>query len=320
MDNLSFLENKISVNESISVLSIPLDIGSDNSDMNAAPKYLLKLGLQNALESIGFKVNILQEIQASQKRGFEGNRKKEDNFKKILEIVIDINRKVKAEILAGNKVLALGGDHSISIGTIAGANEALKGDLGVIWIDAHGDINTHESSLSGNMHGIASAALLGLGKKSLTDLVKTTIKPENILYIGLKDLDQAEIDFLRNKKISTITILDILESGFLVIKKHIELLEQRVGNIWISLDVDSIDEQFAPASAVATSGGLSYREITNLFMCIGKTSKVVGLDIVELTPNKDSNNKTGHLCLELIALAFGSKYNWYTKYMNVYKN
>ncbi|MDB5204720.1 MAG: hypothetical protein JWP09_748 [Candidatus Taylorbacteria bacterium] len=318
MDSLSFLENKIS-SKKISILSIPLNIGSDNSDMADAPKYLLKLGLKEALESAGFQTNVLPELAASKKSFWKNNKTKEDNLSDILDIVSDANKIVKKEILEKNKVLSIGGDHAISIGTIAGAAEAVDGNLGVIWIDAHGDINTHETSLSGNVHGMASAAILGFGDKRLTDLVKTKIKKENILYIGLKDLDQAEIDLIRNENISRITMLDILENGFSIITKNIELLKKKVDNIWISLDVDSIDEQFAPASAMATSGSLSYREITNLINYIGKSSEVIGMDIVEITPKKDIDNKTGKLCIELIASGFGSKYDWYSEYMGHYK-
>ncbi len=319
MDNLNFLENKVS-GKKISILSIPIDIGSENSDMADASKYLLKLGLKEALESSGFKVDVLPEILASKKSFWGSNKIKEDNLKDISKIVSDVNKIVKKEVSQKNKVLAIGDDHAISIGTIAGAAEAMNGNLGVIWIDAHGDINTHETSLTGNVHGMASATVLGFGDKSLTDLVKNKINKENILYIGLKDLDQAEIDLLRNQKISVITMIDILETGFSVITKNIELLKKKVDNIWVSLDVDVIDEQFAPASVMATSGGLSYREITNLLNYIGKTSEVIGMDLMEITPKKDVDSKTGKLCIELVAAGFGSKYNWYSQYMRHYRN
>ena len=165
---------------------------------------------------------------------------------------------------------------------------------------------------------MVSATVMGFGNKNLTSVVKNKIKTKNILYIGLKDLDQAEIDLIRNKKISAVTIMDILESGFSVITKKIKLLNKRVDNIWISLDVDSIDERFAPASAMASSGGLSYREITNLLNYIGKSCKVVGMDVVEVTPKKEIDGKTGKLCIELVASGFGSKYDWYTEYMEHY--
>ncbi len=318
MDNLNFLKNKVT-NKKISIISIPLNIGSDNSDMSDAPKYLFKLGLEKALKSAGFEIEVLPELLAPKNSFKNNNKRKEENLKNILKVVSKAKRIVKHKISEKNKILAIGGDHAISIGTIAGAAEAVNGNLGVIWIDAHADINTHETSLSGNVHGMAAATILGFGNKSLTNLVKIKIKKGNILYIGLKDLDPAEINLIKDQKISTVTIMDILKDGFAIILKKIELLKKKVDNIWISLDVDVIDEQFAPASAMASSGSLSYREITNLLTLIGKNSKVIGMDVVEITPKKDIHNKTGKLCIELIVSGFGSKHDWYSQYMNHYK-
>ena len=319
MDNLSYLEIESS-DKKVSVLSIPLDIGSDNSDMADAPKYLLKLGLEQLLKSAGLDVAILSEVAASRKSFWKSNKTKDDNLGDISKIISDIKKVVKEKISEKNNIVAIGGDHAIAIGTIAGAAEALNGDLGVIWIDVHGDANTHENSITGNIHGMVSAAILGKGKKDLTDLIGTKIKKENILYIGLKDLDQAEIDFLREEKITVVTMMDILENGFSAITSNIKLLSQKVTNIWVSMDVDAIDVDYAPASAMASSGGLSYREITNTLNYIGKNCNVAGIDIVELTPKKDVDGKTGKLCIELIALAFGTKCDWYnSEYISKYK-
>lgn len=119
----------------------------------------------------------------------------------IVRVVEESAKIVKNEVEAGNKILVLGGDHSISIGNISGASVACEGDLGVVWIDAHGDMMTHENTLSGNIHGMPSSAIMGLGHKKLTDVLKpgAKIKTENIIYIGLKDLDQAEVDLIREK-------------------------------------------------------------------------------------------------------------------------
>jgi arginase len=302
MDNLSFLENQPAKKE-ISILPIPLSLGSDDADTANAPKYLLNLGLQKALESSGLKIKVLGDISIA---------------KDVADIFSNIDKVVREEVLKNNKVLAIGGDHAISIGTIVGAAEALAGNLGVIWIDAHGDLNAHDTSASSHLHGMVGAALLGLDKTSLS-LIKVRIKTENILYIGLKDLDQAEIDLIRAQKITAVTMLDILEGGFSTITQNIKLLNKKVDHIWISLDMDAIDREAAPGVAMATSGGLTYREITNLINYIGKTSEVVGMDLVEVTPEKDFENKTGKLCIELAASAFGAQHNWYTEYMSHYK-
>lgn len=317
MDNLQFLENK-STKVNISILPIPLDIGSDNTGMSEAPGYLLKLGLTDALQSAGFGVKVFTEIPASKKKLWARMPKNPDIFEAILKIAASTARLVKQEIRAGNKVLALGGDHAISIGTIAGAAAAIGDKLGLVWIDAHADLNTEATTLSGSVHGMVSSTLLGLGSRRFTNLVKTKIKKANILYIGLKDLDQAEIDLIRRHKLSAMSMFDILQTGFPGMITNIQALQKRVKNIWITMDVDSLDEQYAPASAMATPGGLTYREIINLLTYIGKTSNVVGADIVELVPQRDIKNKTGKLCIELAAAMFGSRYNWYSEYMSVH--
>lgn len=314
MDNLCLLEDKAAKNN-ISILPIPLDIGSDNHGMDLAPEYLLKHGLKNALTTAGFNVKVLPEIIASKEKLWRGKSNNQDIFGAILKIATATGQQVKQEIKSGNKVLALGGDHAISIGTIAGAAEAIGPNLGLIWIDAHADINTEETSLSESVHGMVSSTLLGIGSPRLTNLVKIKIKPENILYIGLKDLDQAEIDLIRKHKLSALTMFDILQNGFASIIEQVQALQKRTKQIWITMDVDSLDEEYAPAAAMATLGGLTYREITNLMTYIGKTSNVIGGDIVELTPEKDINGKTGKLCIELAAAMFGSQYTWYSEYM-----
>jgi arginase len=305
MDNLTFLENKKFKDKepsSIAVLSIPLNIGSQNLETTGVFEYLKGLGLETALASSGYRVSTLPEISLST----------------IPETAIATSKVVKDAISKGNKVLAIGGDHAIAIGTVAGATEAFGEDVGLIWIDAHADINTHDTSPTGNIHGMVSSTLLGLGRKELTDLVKTKIKKENILYIGLRDIDQSEIDILRKENLRVVTMMDILQHGFQIVTKNIDGLNKRVGNVWVSLDIDTIDEACSPAVAMATPGGLSYREAVSLLTYIGKASPVVGMDIVEVTPKKDINNKTGLLCLELIAAAFGGKYDSYRRYILKY--
>ncbi len=313
MSSLSLLENKL-LNKNISVLPIPLNLGSDNSDTNNAPQYLLDSGLTSALSSLGMRVTKLPAIKIKKIH----STGKEERFQEVVKISEVVREIVKTEIDKGQTILALGGDHAISIGTIAGASQALSGDLGVIWIDAHSDIQTKESSLSKNVHGMPTAAFLGFCN-DLGVCVPTKIKKENILYIGLKDLDQFEIDTLRQHNLSAITMFDILQGGFSSVTKAIDILNKQVSNIWISMDMDSIDKQYAPGVALATSGGFTYREVTNLLNYIGKTSSIVGMDVVEISPEKDIDGVTSGLALELIASGFGSKYNWYSsEYMKKY--
>ncbi len=313
MDHLSFLESKAPAKKAVSVLPISMGIGSDVSGTADAPAYLLKLGFKEALAVAGFRAEVLPEVLVS-----NGVKGKEARLAAISKTVVAVREIVKGEISKGRKVLALGGDHALSIGTIAGAAEATA-DIGIIWIDAHADANTWKTSDSGNVHGMGASAVLGFGDERLTSVVKKKVKTKNFLYIGLKDLDQAEIDLIRSEKIAAVTMMDLLEHGFPMLAKEIQALQKKAKKVWVSMDMDSIDEQFAPGSAMATPGGLMYREITNLMALIGKTFEVVGMDLVEIVPKKDVAGKTARLAMELAASGFGSRYSWYSEYMEHYK-
>jgi arginase len=236
----------------------------------------------------------------------------------IVEAAEESAARVATAVKQGRAVIALGGDHSLSLGTISGASVALGGDLGVIWIDAHGDINTDATTVSGNIHGMPLAGVLGMGHKSLTSILEPgqKVQPKNVVYAGLKDLDQAEIDTIRAHKIPTTTAMDIARHGLEPLFKNIVALQKRVKRIWVSLDVDSIDAEYAPGTPMVNRGGLTYREIAAITSFIGKTCRLAGFDIVELAPRHDKAGKTAKLAVELSARLLGGDYSWYTEYMN----
>jgi len=315
-DNLTFYE-KANLADKLSVIGIPLDIGKDGTGTAKAPGYLRSHGLLEMLDSIGLSWHDFKDIVCTPKESANLGDTHVKYLEEIVRVAEESARFVNQEISAGKKVLALGGDHAISVGTISGASVACGGDLGVIWIDAHGDMMTHENTISGNIHGMPSSAMMGLGHPALTNILKpgSKIKKENIVYIGLKDLDQAEVDLIRREKLTAITVMDLMRHGFSAVTNAVDALNQRVKNIWVSCDVDSIDSQDSPATIMATRGGLSYREITNIARYIGKECSLVGMDLVEVVPDRDVDHKTAQIAIELIAHFFGAEYNWYTQYM-----
>lgn len=315
-DNLKFYEKK-KLSGKVSVLGVPVDLGKDSSGTDLGPKYIRKAGLQEMCEDIGLQYKDLGDVKCADRKSAEIGDLKVKFLEEIVRVAEETAKIVNTEISSGNKMLVLGGDHALSVGTISGASVACNGDMGVIWIDAHGDMMTHENTLSGNIHGMPSSAMMGFGHPALVNILKPTgkIKKENIIYIGLKDLDQGEIDLIRNEKLTVFTIMDIVRNNFDQIFNSIVELQKRVGNVWVSLDMDSIDCADAPGSLMATSGSLTLREVTNLTKFIGKTCKVVGMDIVELTPKLDVDRKTTRLAIELISHLLGSEYDWYTRYM-----
>lgn len=316
IDHLSFFERP-RLSGDVSILGIPLDLGKDGSGTADAPQELRKAGLVSILKHLGFTVHDLGDIPCPAHSDVEIGDKKMKYANAILPVLKQAAASVANEIEQKKKVIAIGGDHTIALGTISGAAKSAGKNLGVIWIDAHADANTPETTLSGNLHGMPSAALMGFGHSSMTNLCfeGQKISPENILFIGLKDLDQAEIELIRKERISVITIMDLMRHGFGHVTNNIDELTKRTDSIWVSLDVDGIDREDAPGTLMAAPNGLTRREIIMLTKYIGKTCPVIGMDIVELVPHLDQKNKTISLALELIVNLLGSEYGWYTEYM-----
>jgi len=315
-DNLLFYEKR-KVLGNISVLGVPLDLGKDSVGTALAPEYLRTCGLQQMCESIGLFYKDLGDVECEDRKNAVMGDIKIKYLDEINRVVEKTAAIVKNEISLGNKMLVLGGDHALSIGTISGASVACDGDIGLVWIDAHGDINTPETSISGNVHGMPVSAVMGLGHHKLTEVLQpgVKVKKENIIHIGSKDLDQAEVDIMRSQQIEVFTIMDIIRHGLNPTMESLSALQKRVRYIWVSMDVDVIDSQYAPATPMATPDGLTRREIINLTKFIGRTNTVIGFDVVEVAPKLDVDNKTGKLVIELAANLLGGEYNWYEQYM-----
>jgi arginase len=311
-DTLSLYEQK-PLDKPLTIISIPTDLGSDARGCAETPEYLYKHGLERMLASIGVEVNEKIGIPCPTLPVSIGLLK---NIEEIAEVSRTTALETTKALKNNNIVLALGGDHSSAIGSIAGAANAYP-SLGVIYIDAHPDVNTPETTLTGNVHGMNAAALTGFGHDSLTSLARP-IAPEHFLHIGVKDFDQAEIDFLREHN-KPVTMFDIATHGLGVALKAVDALLAKVSHVWVSMDIDSIDKAFAPAVAMPTECGFTKREILALAQYIGHRAPLVGLDIAEMLPAHDVENKTANLAIELIARFLGGEYSWYRDYADNYE-
>ena len=190
-------------------------------------------------------------------------------------------------------------------------------DLGVFWCDAHTDMNTPDSSPSGNIHGMHLAALMGFGPDELVNVYGQgpALQKSRLLHIGGSDLDPAEVELIERENLDTFTLLDLLSFGLAPLFRKIDELARQVPNIWVSLDLDVIDQIYAPGAGMPTRGGLTYREIAAIATYVGQKCNVVGIDIVEYNPLQDEDRKTAELGIELIAKFLGTNYSWYTNYM-----
>ncbi len=294
-----------------------MDLGAENIGVASGPDSLRENEIIQKLTDAGFKITDLGNITVKERASLSIENPRAKYISEICRVSLELAEKVKATVLKNEKVLVIGGDHSVCLGAVSGASVALSGNLGLIYIDAHGDMNTSKTTLTGNIHGMHLASLLGFGDKKLKHILDTTVKVKKdfLLLIGGNDFDKAELELVRNEKLDSIFMKDILSKGFYQVFEKITMLSKNASNIWVSLDLDSIDSVYAPAAAMPNKAGFTYREITILCEEIGKSCNVMGVDLVEYNQQFDVNEKTAELAIELIIKLFGSNYSWYTKYL-----
>lgn len=301
----------------VALIGVPLDLGAENLGVDTAPKAFRHQKIVEKLNQVGLNINDLGNISCQERQDIETGSPSLRYLKEIVrvnEALADITQKT---IQANHKIVVLGGDHSVNLGAMSGASVATQGNIGLIYLDAHGDMNTSQTTLTGNIHGMHLAALLGYGNPELvhihTDQIKLSKK--HLLHIGGSDFDQAELDFIKQENLQTFTLLDLLSQNLSPLLSMIDKLATSVSNIWISLDLDVIDRIYAPGAGMPNAKGLTYREIATIAEYIGKHCNVIGIDVVEYNPLQDEQNKTAELGIELIAKFLGKNYSWYTNYL-----
>lgn len=302
----------------VTLLGVPLDLGAKNLGVDIGPEAFRHQGIIDKLQHIGLQINDAGNITVRDRKELEVGNPRLRYLDEIVRVNEEVARQVETAIRRQSKIIVLGGDHSLNLGVMSGASAALNGQLGLIYFDAHGDMNTDQTTLTGNIHGMHLAAVMGFGAPQLTHLHQDTIKldKENLLHIGGSDFDDAELDLIQTEGLQAFTLFDLLTKGMGELIKLIDDLTARVPHIWISLDLDSIDQIYAPGAGMPNAKGLSYREISTLAEYIGRKSKVAGIDVVEYNPLKDDKNKTAELGIELIAKFLGKNYSWYSNYLD----
>lgn len=303
-----------------SLIGISVDLGAEMLGVSMGPQSLRFAGIVDKFKHAGINITDLGDISCKSE-GVEEGSPKLKHLKEIIRIAQETASIVEREVKKGNKIAALGGDHTLSLGTVAGASKALKGNLGLIYIDAHGDFNTDKTTLSGNIHGMSLSALVGLGAKELVNIYSpgTKIKIENAILVGASDLDPKEEELIKKVNLPTFDMMDILAKSFGDLFGMIRDLNSRVDNIWISFDLDAVDGIYAPGVGIPNTGGLTHREIMAIARYIGKKCNVVGIDIVEYNPTRDIEHKTADLAIEVGARMLGFDYSAYTQYMDTQK-
>lgn len=299
------------------LLGVPLDLGAKNLGVAEGPGAFRANDIAGKLSAMGIAIDDLGDQPVRDRADLKPGDPHMRYAAEIAKVSNAVAKKTATAVSHGKRVIALGGDHSINLGVVAGASGALGGDMGLIYLDAHGDMNTPETTLTGNIHGMHLAALLGWGPNELVNVHHdgAKIARNNLVHIGGSDFDQAELDLCEREALNTFMLFDLLAHGMGPLFKMIDDLANRVSNIWVSLDLDAIDEVYAPAAGMPNKKGLSYREVATLAEYIGRTGRVVGIDVVEYNPSQDINHKTAELGTELIAKFLGHDYSFYTNYL-----
>jgi arginase len=299
------------------LIGIPLDLGAKNLGVDIGPDAFRYAGLIEKLTQAGLTIDDLGNLTPKNREDLDPGNPKLRYLDEIVRVSEVLASKTEQVVRNGDKVVAVGGDHSICLGAVAGASTAVGGNIGLIYFDAHGDMNTDETTLTGNIHGMHLASLMGFGAPALANVHSETTKvpKENLLHIGGSDFDQPELDLIKQENLNAFTLFDLLTQSLAPLLSRIDELAARVPNIWISLDLDAIDRIYAPGAGMPNAKGLTYREIATIAEYIGQKCNVIGVDVVEYNPLQDQEKKTAELGIELIAKFFGKQYSWYENYL-----
>lgn len=294
--------------ETIRVIGVPMDLGQNRRGVDMGPSALRYAHLQARLERLGHTVRDEGNLAVPnpEEHVAEGQGKRLQAVAAVCQTIYEMGSRSMGE---GDFGLFLGGDHSMSIGTIAAAAAAAGEPIGVIWVDAHGDFNTRASSPSGNIHGMPVAVLIGEGDDALVNVgyPGAKVRPAHIVQIGVRDLDAVERVRLAESEINVYTMRHVDELGMAAIAREALQRLAGVGRIHVSLDMDSLDPDEAAGVGTAVPGGLTYREAHLLMEILGDSGRVHSLDIVEINPILDDMNKTAELAVELAASLLGQR-------------
>jgi arginase len=294
----------------IHILGVPMDLGAGRRGVDMGPSAIRIAGVSEKLQSLGFTV--IEEGDISTKIP-EQQKVKNPKLKYLSEIVRActlLAAKTEKILDSGGFPLILGGDHSIAIGTIAGvANFCNKRNkkFGVIWVDAHGDMNTDQTSPSGNIHGMPLAASIGLGAVELTSIGGDyqKVDPKNVVMIAIRDLDSGEKAAIRKNNIPIFTMEDIDKHGMaVIITKAIKKLKD-VDFIHVSFDLDAMDPKECPGVGTPVKGGLDYREAHLIMETLSEHNRMHSLEIVETNPILDNRNQSAEFAVDLMQSGFG---------------
>jgi arginase len=295
----------------VHIVNVPLDLGASRRGTDAGPSAFRIAGLRKAISGLGYTISAETDISVP----IMETRQLEDSntrFKdEILAVCVQLAEQTRDILGDGEIPLIIGGDHSIAMGTVSGVSAYFRNNnkkAGLIWFDAHGDMNLPETSPSGNIHGMPLAHLLGYGDPQLSCILGAdpAVAPENVALIGIRDIDRVEREFINRSGITAFTMRDIDQLGMSeVSRRAIEVVNADTAGFHVSFDLDGCDPEVIPGSGTLVPGGVSYREAHLLLEECASNGRMTSMDVVELNPFLDQANVSAERAVTFIQSAFG---------------
>ena len=297
----------------VHIIGVPLDLGGGRRGVDMGPSAFRIAGLGDQIAVLGRTVVDRGDVPAP----IRETQHAADPTKKYINEIARVCRSVYDRVLEslgqGAVPLVLGGDHSLAAGSVAASADWVRRSaelpIGVIWVDAHGDMNTPTTTTSGNVHGMPLAALLGHEPHELASIGSSpSVRPEHTVLVGIRNLDEKEKEEIRASGVHVFTIKDIDREGIgTIAERAIALASAGTGGVHVSFDLDVCDPAFAPGVGTPVKGGLDYREAHTLMELVADSRRLVALDLVEVNPTLDIRNTTAEFATELALSALGKK-------------
>ena len=299
--------------QKIRIIGVPMDLGASRRGVDMGPSALRVAGLQARIKQLGHQVEDIGNIPVKQPEEMTYGEKRAKYIEEIADACKDLGTAVQKSLEDGYMPLVLGGDHSIAVGSVSGVGAHFrkeKKSIGCIWLDAHSDMNTPETSPSGNVHGMPLSALMGYGTEELYDLFgyKPKIEPQNVALVGVRDLDSHEKKFIKKLGVKAFTMREIDERGMReVMSDALKYAMDDTDGVVVSLDMDFVDPSDAPGVGTPVRGGVTYREAHLAMEMIADSETMVSMEVVEINPVIDEHNRTALLGVELVLSGLGKK-------------
>jgi arginase len=290
----------------IAIIGAALDLGQGRRGVDMGPSAMRAAGLEDRLRSLGYEVHDHGNVESPEAEATALQDERARFLPEIIETCARIAGHVAEAASSGDIPLVLGGDHSVALGTLGGLASS-HGVGGVLWIDAHPDVNTPETSPSGNVHGMALAAALGLGGPAFEHPAwpLPAVDPKRVALVGLRDLDAGERELLRGLGVRVLTMSEIDRIGIeRAVREALDRVAGR-GFVHLSLDMDVLDPEIAPGVGTPVRGGLTYREAHLALELVAESRLAGSLEVVEVNPILDRENTTALTAVELVASALG---------------